>query len=437
MESSQSFIANVEVLNEKLRRESWYNTFFAKFSGNVDISKDDNGNPSYKPSGKPIEILNQFIQQGRDNMLIPFLKQLTGSPVMGDTVLKGTGEDQSMNWLRSYVNQYRKAVMKKSGSMSEQRQKVFKLYEAAQPQLSEWISQWENQSIFQAFYEGVSPNLSYGTNSDGLGLAKRFHPNWYSQTADGTLTTLGTEKYLKTYANVAEQVHGGGGNEATHKMGTTTLRSLRTKCMELKIPQIVTKSGYRFWAIVMHPLSIQNLWAVTAFQNAQREAWSTKMLDSPELNGAVAHYAGFCIYEDIVGIREFSTGVGTDGDTGTFFGTSTDDRFAASSIGSTSRIFNSIVFGNSAVGKGVAEALHFTDEVDDHKNTIEIGAATINGYNRADYVAEGVAGASSGVGSSDVFSTGNAAAINQNNAIACINESSLILATDENGTAAT
>ena len=220
-------------------------------------------------------------------------------------------------------------------------------------------------------------------------------------------------------------------------MGATTLRSLRTKCMELKIPQIVTKSGYKFWAIVMHPLSIENLWSVTAFQNAQREAWSTKMLESPELNGAVAHYAGFCIYEDIIGIREFSTGVGTDGDTGTFFGTSTDDRFAASSVGSTSRIFNSIVFGNSAVGKGVAEALHFTDEVDDHKNTIEVGAATINGYNRADYVAESVAGASSGFGSSDVFSKGNTGAVNYNTATAAINESSLILATDEAGTAAT
>ena len=90
METSQSWIANVELLNSLLRKESWYNTFWAKFSGNVDISESDNGNPVYKPSGKPIEILNQFIAQGRDNMLIPFIKQLTGSPVYGDTVLKGT-----------------------------------------------------------------------------------------------------------------------------------------------------------------------------------------------------------------------------------------------------------------------------------------------------------------------------------------------------------
>ena len=148
METNQSWMANVEIIEAKLRKETWYNTFFAKFSGNVDISSDDNGNKVYRPSGNPIEVLSDFIAQGRDNMLVPFLSQLTGSPVYGDTVLKGTGEDQAMKWLRVFVNQTRKAVMKKSGSMSEQRQKIYKLYEAAKPQLSQWFTKWENQAIF-------------------------------------------------------------------------------------------------------------------------------------------------------------------------------------------------------------------------------------------------------------------------------------------------
>lgn len=434
MESSQSFIANVEVLNEKLRRESWYNTFFAKFSGNVDISKDDNGNPMYQPSGKPIEILNQFISQGRDNMLIPFLKRLTGAPVMGDTVLKGTGEDQTMNWLRSYVNQTRKAVMKKSGSMSEQRQKVFKLYEAAQPQLSEWVSQWENQAIFQAFYEGVSPNLSYGTNNDGLGLAKRYHPNWYmcTDTTAGTIAAVAaTEGTFATNGELDADITTGANCDGN--MTSVLLRNLRVKCMQLRIPQIVTKSGYKFWAIVMHPQTLSKLWADTAFQNAQREAWSTKMLDSPELNGATASYAGFCIYEDIVGIRQWapsSAGVDGQSDTGTLWGTTNAQRMEPTAL-ATSYPYNSIVFGNSAIGKGVAEAVHFTDEVDDHKNTIEVGAAMINGYNRADFVAESVAGDGT-LGATTVFSKSNAAAIEfATVGVAATNQSSLIIATDD------
>lgn len=88
METGQTWMANVEIINAQLAKESWYNTFWAKFSGNVDLSNDENGNTVYKPYGKPINVMNQFIQEGRDNMLIPFLSELSGSPVYGDTVLK-------------------------------------------------------------------------------------------------------------------------------------------------------------------------------------------------------------------------------------------------------------------------------------------------------------------------------------------------------------
>ena len=44
METSQSWIANIAILNKLLAKEPWYNTFWAKFSGQVDISTDDNGN---------------------------------------------------------------------------------------------------------------------------------------------------------------------------------------------------------------------------------------------------------------------------------------------------------------------------------------------------------------------------------------------------------
>ena len=412
METSQSWIANVEILNSLLRKESWYNTFWAKFSGNVDISTRENGNPVYTPSGKPIEVLNSFIAQGRDNMLIPFIKNLTGAPVYGDTVLKGTGEDQTMNWLRAYVNQYRKAVMKKSGSMSEQRQKMFKLYDEARPQLAEWFTKWENQAIFQAFYEGVSPNLSTGTASDGLGLARRYHPNWYMND-DAVLTALGgAEKTTKTNANVD------GLSACNTAMTSAILRSLRIKCMELKIPQIETKGGYKYWALVMHPAQLASLQGDSDYETAQRYAFTGHKNDLPEINGMAGAYAGFCIFEDIVGIREWDAG------NSTLFGTTTSARMDATAVGTG--IYNAIVFSNSAMGKGVAKDLSFTDEVDDHKNTVEIGGAVINGYNRADFFAE----ADGTEGSGDAF-YGNQSAAHDSAALSCINQSSLIIATKD------
>ena len=73
MDATATFIGNLAILNAKLRKEAWFNCFWARWAGNVEITKDDNGQPNYKPSGKPIEIFDSFIQEGRDNMLIPFL----------------------------------------------------------------------------------------------------------------------------------------------------------------------------------------------------------------------------------------------------------------------------------------------------------------------------------------------------------------------------
>jgi hypothetical protein len=430
METSQSWIANVEILNNLLRKESWFNTFWAKFSGNVDISTRDNGNLSFTPSGKPIEVLNSFVQQGRDNMLIPFIKQLTGSPVYGDTVLKGTGEDQSMNWLRSYVNQYRKAVMKKSGSMSEQRQKIFKLYDEARPQLADWFTKWENQTIFETFYNGVSVNLSAGTGGDGLGLAKRYHPNWYIND-NNVLTTIGTEKAFKTNAQLDAALGTTAADDAAcdQAISAAMLRALRVKCMELKIPQIQTSGGDKFWAMVVHPQQMETLMADDDIQNIYKYGNNGKGINSlQEVTGSVIHYAGFCIYEDIIGIREW------DETNATFMGTTTSARFDMSAVTlntAGSRVYNAIVFGNSALGKGVAKDLSFTDEVDDHKNTVEIGGALINGYNRADFVAESVAGDSSGGATANVFSKGNATVTEYGTATLATNQSSLIFATHE------
>ena len=80
------------------------------------------------------------------------------------------------------------------------------------------------------------------------------------------------------------------------------------------------------------------------------------------------------------------------------------------------------------MGKAVADDLHFTSEVDDHANTIELGGAVINGYNRADFFAESVSGESSGGSSTDVFSKSNASASDAS-ALSCVNQSSLILST--------
>ena len=133
--ASQAYSANVAILRDKTINKSWFNTIWARWSGATDISRDDNGNTLVRPSGKPIEMMTEFIQKGRDNMLLPMRMDLSGAPVFGDTVVEGTGEDQDLDFLRLYVNQTRKAVMAQSGAMANEYVKIYNMIEAATPQI--------------------------------------------------------------------------------------------------------------------------------------------------------------------------------------------------------------------------------------------------------------------------------------------------------------
>ena len=209
-------------------------------------------------------------------------------------------------------------------------------------------------------------------------------------------------------------------------MSADILRELRVKCMSLKIPQMETADGYKFWCIVMHPAQLASLQTDTDYEQAQRFGFmgsgGSKM---PQLTGMAGYYAGFAIYEDIVGIREWAESDTIPG----FFGATVAKRFDDSAVTLASgavRVRNAIVFGKGAMGKAVADDLHFTSEVDDHANTIELGGAVINGYNRADFFAETDALESSG----DAFYK-NQSAAGVAAELTCVNQSSLILATQD------
>ncbi len=402
MEATHSHKLNVAILDKELQRETWYNTFWSRFAGFVDID-DDNGNVKKVPSGKPIEVLSEFIQEGRDNMLTPFLDDIDVTPVYGNTVLKGTGAEKTLKYLRTYVNQWRGAVQAKSGTMSNQRTKMYNLIEKSKPLLARWNSKNENAMVGQAFYEGASLNLTSGTADDGIGLVRRYHPNFYIN--DGAaLTAAGTEYYTKTNAQLDTAA-----TNCDTAMTCDILMELRLKMLELKIPQIVTKNGFKFWAMVVHPKQMNDLLADTQFTqyNAGHPQNNTDGM-SPMLAGVLGYYAGFAFFEDIVAVRSWDA----------------TDLFAGGNgwlePHDAGTDYCAITFGNSAIGKGIAEPLHFTSEVDDHGNVIEIGSAVVNGYNRADFATS--------ANESTIFSSGNASASDVAST-ELLNNSSLILMT--------
>ena len=188
-DATQTHKLNVPILNKQLATEAWYNTFWSKFAGFM-TQTDTNGIKQNVPASNAIvQVMRDFISEGRDNMIMPMLLDLVEPGVYGDSALKGTGEALRMKYLQIYVNQWRKAADKLTGAMANQRLSTYQLTEKAKPALVKWWSKALNQACWQTLYEGASPNVTAGTNDDGLGLSVRFHPNWYYED---TATTGGT-----------------------------------------------------------------------------------------------------------------------------------------------------------------------------------------------------------------------------------------------------
>lgn len=414
---------NVEILNAQLAKEAWYATWFSKLAGFMS-QPDTNKNDLYHPAPNVvIQVLDAFIQAGRDNMLLPMLKPLEDPGVYGDSQLIGTGEELDMRYLRAYINQHRKAAIKKSGAMSIQRTKIYDMMEKVKPEVVRWWSKTENQAISQCLYEGVSPNLSIGTDDYGLGLKKRFHPNMYihgsSSPADGQITAVGTEFYTKIVSEITTMVTSARVLTASAKM----LEAFRIYCNSvLLIEPLATKDGHPFWIMLAHPRTFKALRADSTIKTDQNSAFNTKLMEHPALNGKnFLYYAGFVIIEDPISVRSLYTAT-----------TTPELNLAAGdlrkgwllpALQTSGYLFGSIILGRDAIGKGLANSLSFTEETTDHGNVIEIGSNQIYGYNRADYFSE--------TDEASVFNKNNATSGVLDTAYAAKNQSSAIIFTED------
>jgi len=413
-EVSTDHILNVPLLSTKLAKAAWYNTFWAKLANFQGITRTNGIRQTNPAQNVVVQMLNDFVEEGRDNMLMSMIMPLTEDPVYGDTWLKGTGETLSLRHLRVYINQVRKAVTKSSGNMSNQRLKHMNLMKEATPALIEYWSKWFNAALFMTMYEGISPEISNGKNDQGVGMKVRYHPNmYYAGTASGskvTMDTVGTEFYTKTDAQWASADSKVLGALDSYFI---TLMNMKIKS-DLLIEPILTDLGDPFWLWLVHPQQFRGLKTESNIVSMQNSAFTGELRRHPAVRGKdFLYYDGFCIIEEQTGVRTASKNSATSlatqlADTNGWMKPPTNGA----------RCFGSMILGRDALGLGVAENLRFTEEKDDHENVWEIGTRTIRGANRADFFKS--------EDEASVYDIGNATKTIHTTAYEAINQSSLI-----------
>lgn len=414
-EVSTDHILNVPLLSTKLAKAAWYNTFWSKLANFQGITRTNGIRQTNPAPNVVVQMLNDFVEEGRDNMLMSMIMPLTEDPVYGDTWLKGTGETLSLRHLRVYINQVRKAVTKSSGNMSNQRLKHMNLMKEATPALIEYWSKWMNASLFMAMYEGISPEISNGKNDQGVGMKVRYHPNMYynghGTDASSTCTAIGTEFHTTTQAqwDAIDNLVVGDMNSYF-----ITLMNMKIKS-DLLIEPILTDLGDPFWLWLVHPKQFRNLKTEANIVSMQNSAFTGELRRHPAVRGKdFLYYDGFCIIEEQTGVRSMQANANVDLITG-LAGT---NGWMKPPDTATNTIFGSMILGRDALGLGVAENLKFTEEKDDHENIWEIGSRTIRGANRADFFKSDDEAA--------VYNVGNATKAALTTAYETINQSSLI-----------
>lgn len=401
MEVTQTHKLNLAILETELMEEVWHKMFWGGMVGFTTGKPQKNGQQAIPAvGGNPIEVVRSFVDEGRDNMLIPFEARLTGNPVFGDTQVKGSGEEQSLRYVRAYINQWRKAAMKFSGRMSNQRVKMYNFPDRVKPALMRWYAEYLNAMITQAFYKGASENLTAGTNDDGLGLKVRYHPNMYAYSATGVFTAMGTEFKNKT----AAEVNTGFGTTADTAIDAAFFRELGVIAQINRWNQIKNENGDSFWLLAVHPYIMAKIQSDTTIVAAQNAAYNAQLMKHPAINGRqMLYYNGFCIVSDVLACRSWI-------DTTNGFGqSSTTDGFGRTinpwllpPVAETNKTYACLLIGEGALafGMGGDQDLYVTAEKDDHDNVEEIAIAQISGVNRTDVYAS--------ADESTVFNTGNA-----------------------------
>ena len=137
MATSPYTIANKAILNKALREEAWWKTNWAKWAGFASKNTKQNWNIP----NTPIAVFQDFIQEGRTDMLVPMLRQLQEYPHLGTQTMKGNTEATRFLWHKVFVHMVRKGVQLPD-KVSAQKIKWAMTAKKYLPTLSNWWARW-------------------------------------------------------------------------------------------------------------------------------------------------------------------------------------------------------------------------------------------------------------------------------------------------------
>ena len=382
-----------KLLRKKMEYVVWNLPVWSQFMGVQDTSRNQKvhkfGTPSgFKPSGKPIEVIKDFMHNGRVNMDIPVMYPLTNNAIYGMKQLLGNEETRRWANKTISINQVRQGVKSQDNKYSKQTlanpEFVKELMLSNTTYLSDWFKRWQSAQPGLAYVQGYSENLVDTVANGGLAITRKSHMNTYV-AGSGRVTFSATHATYEASVNAAMD---GLTDTSSDHFSTTVIENMVYVASH---NHRIQPNANGYYTIVISDAAALQLQGDTKWQAVQRSAFQSAGQKHPELMGKVVGYyqkAEIVVDETLPscyvnGDGAFTTARSTTSSTaGVSYGLS---DFLATPVDTGPRK-PAILIGSSSMACGVASEINFETEDYDYKQDLRDGADMIIGYEICDIV---------------------------------------------------
>lgn len=394
-------------LSAKMSKVSWNRSIWASFMGKVRGQQsplnpitDKFGLGNIKPTGRPIEVLEDFAAIQTTALDCPVFYPLGGYGVTGREIGTGKGQSPKLGNISVEINTKMQVFNPIDHKMSKysmnksimQRHLLMRSHDY----LTDWFGRYFAFQPYPALLENASDNLTDPTF--GTGVAKSSHMNaYYADTAGAVKVAFSNTKatYEASMATALATLT----NTASDKMSTSLIEHIVYLASHSHRITKDNVNGDALFIIVMSDSDALNLQKDSEWNDRMIYAAERSLAKNPVFTGKIAGvYAGALILiDDCVpaayvaadSTGKYSNARATTGDAnGVCYGTEGADgkpNYMDVPVDPGNRK-PTILLGKSAVALGKIDEIGFNEEKSNFGNYQEIAADCTFGFKRADII---------------------------------------------------
>lgn len=306
---SQGYRTPVVIATEVML-EGWLRSTWGSLISNVkELGGNRQGNTSFSGAGssfpKPINLYRTFTDTDKAVMSMTKRLRQAGWGTYGDTAVSGTEGTLSRSLTDVILNKTTVSLMTHVGEMNDLKAKRTAMANEAETALTQWVAEQMDWEVTKAIYEGYSSNLTASSAVEGLGITKRYNPNFYFAGAGFATWSATAATYLNTLVEACTILYNDGAVAANTGMSAALLdRLLNDMKLYKNINPIGSEGGEPMWRLYIHPAQEFQLLQDEAFRQIVNSAFSTREMSHPLLSGHRYRYKDFAIFVSTVAAPE-------------------------------------------------------------------------------------------------------------------------------------